>query len=227
MHCFLSHPILPRPTLKTRTGDQQTVEIKIREGNPGQFGIVRGTTKPGGGSVEEIIPLPKRPEGCPPWKYALTLPAKAQNQNAIIFLAGKYRWIWLTDARAQIPWKTSTQAILPEIVRASVATNKQPHKIFLEECLEIKKRWEGKEKKPTREDPWPHLMRLRWLEMLLACDSTPEQEPDREQILQVKVPANHEKLKNIISETRKAAAVSLAAFTPGEIPLAIMATGKS
>jgi hypothetical protein len=215
--------------LKTRAGGSQTVGIKMRTaGKCEQFGIVRETRKADGtGLVEEILPLPKRPEGCPPWKYAISLPAKADKENAIIFLNGRFRWVWLTDARTQIPWKTSAQPAFPEMVRASIATNREPHVLFLEEALDIYGRWKAGEGKPDRDDPWPPLLRLRWLELLLATEAGEEQWPDRTGILQLHLPAEATTLQEIIETTRKAATVSLAAFTPTETALAHRAIENS
>lgn len=230
MHCFLTHPQLPRPVLKTRAGIAQTVQVKLWLNGSGEsFEIIRETVKESGtGLVQEMIALPERPEGCPPWKYAITVPAKADKQNAIIFLNGKFRWVWLTDARAQIPWITCTQPAFPEMVKASIATNREPHRLFLQEILDLKARWEAGDKKPEREDPWPPLLRLRWLELLMATEAQSEEPAFQEEgVLQVKVPTDPAALGKTIGEVRKSATVSLAAFTPTEIPLAKRAMENS
>lgn len=231
MECYLCHPALPRPVLRTRSGESQTVGVRLHlNAATPQFGVVRDATKT---LVEELHPLPPLPKGCPPWKYAISLPAKADKDNAIIFLNGKFRWVWLTDARTQIPWKTSAQPLSPEMLRASIATNREPHRLFLEENMQIAESWETGEKKPRREDPWPPLMRLRWLEILMQThvSGEPINGPDgtypRDGILQLKIQRPEGELAQTVGGARKAAAVSLAAFAPQEIPLALKAIEES
>lgn len=220
--CFLSHPTIPKPVLKTRAGESQAVTVKLHltKKSP-QFGIIRESFRNEKRTlIEEIHLLPIQPKGCPPWKYAISLPAKSDSNNAIVFLLGRFRWIWLTDARTQVPWKTCLQTAFPEMVLASIPTNQTPHRLFLEECVDILDRYKTGNPKPEREDPWPPLLRLRWLEILSTVKVSEHQMENSEGRTQVTVQTDVKSLTQRLNRAQEAAAVSLAAFAPNEIPLA-------
>jgi hypothetical protein len=229
---FLSHPLLPTLEVKTSNGKSQRVTVTLYGDT--HFGVRKHLE--GGHITEEIHELPEKPVDLPPWENALTIPANAGENHAIIFLLGTKRWLWLLEGRTHLGWKKNEQPLYQEIVLASLSVNPAPHKKLLKEFLiaedilaNPKTNTAGKE--PLKAGDWPPLLQLRWLETLLATDvtdSAPEETPEEEQKTQnpseqkaiIELLNESGGTKELIRSLRKGAVVSMALRSREELPLA-------
>jgi hypothetical protein len=165
MSCFIKHPPLPKPKIKTSKGVEQRLKVKILE----EAAMVISRMNPDLSIVEELQYLPTKPSTLCPWKNALIVPAESEGHQALVFFMGTYRWIWLLDERSHLGWKKSAEAITENIVLSSLEINPEPHDTFLKECLranEIEKTGKGM----IPENTWPPLLHLKWLEVLTKLE---------------------------------------------------------
>ena len=219
MPCILSHPPLPEMAIKTRKGNQQKIQVHIR--NKSQFGILK--YNPDGTIVEEIHKLPHRPSECPTWEHALAIPAKSGEHQALIFLLGTHRWLWLFESRSHLGWKKTNHPLFKTLVLAALATNPAPHKKFLEECLLALAIHQGKtgeieeiENTVLAPNNWPPLLHLRWLEILY--DITTQKTPIGHATFIL--PTEEYELKALLKNLRRGTIVSMALRCTEELALA-------
>lgn len=228
--CFVNYPSIPVPDQEILGEGTSRIQIRIDQG---PFFIVRSHGPDG--KQDSVFPLPSKPNGSPPWQYAISLPGGYEKERGVVFLVGRHWGFWSFDTQSQKNWKTNAEIPDKHFLMASLETDPTPFDKFCKELLVIEDFFSKQLKKELPKNNWPTKFHTHWLEILMEtdCSSNKEllesQSSSNTRVLR-SLKMDEKSTKNLIERLRRGAIVSMALRAVNELPYAAQiiksSTGK-